>query len=355
MLNSKLGVHLIKYLGSKRTMLPAISALIGASEARTSLDLFTGSTRVAVAMKQAGLRVTAVDQATYSEVLAKTFIEIDGSKSKQSELDDAVSSLESIKPVPGYFTEVFCEKARFFQPHNGGKIDAVRQTIENDYKQSWLYYPLLATLLIAADKVDSTTGVQMAYLKNWSRRSFSNLTLKAVQLIPGEGEAIRSDVLEAVKLLPAVDLAYLDPPYNQHRYFGNYHIWETLIRWDSPDFYGVANKRVDTRDDENRSAFNSKVSMPTSLRTVINELKTRILLISYNNESWLSRKDLIDMCGQFEAVEVVDFDAKRYVGSQIGGYNKSGELVGKPGAKRNLEHIVIAGSRQDVEKLRRAL
>ena len=35
--------------------------------------------------------------------------------------------------------------------------------------------------------------------------------------------------------LPAVDLVYLDPPYNQHRYATNYHVWETLVRWDAPD------------------------------------------------------------------------------------------------------------------------
>ena len=46
----------------------------------------------------------------------------------------------------------------------------------------------------------------------------------------------------------SVDLAYLDPPYNQHKYMANYHIWETLIRWDEPEFYGVACKRMDVRE-----------------------------------------------------------------------------------------------------------
>ena len=45
------------------------------------------------------------------------------------------------------------------------------------------------------------------------------------------------------------DLAYLDPPYNQHRYFTNYHVWETIVAWDRPEHYGVACKRVDARDD----------------------------------------------------------------------------------------------------------
>lgn len=342
---------MIKYLGSKRTLLPVLEKLMQASEASTALDLFTGSTRVAVTMKQIGMRVTAVDTASYSEVLAKTFIEIDGTDRKQLELNDQVRRLRTLKPQAGYFTEVFCEKARFFRPENGERIDAIREVIELDYKDSWLYFPLLATLLIAADKVDSTTGVQMAYLKNWSRRSAAELDLQAPKLLSGSGSAIRADANQIVDELPGVDLAYLDPPYNQHRYFGNYHIWETLVRWDKPDYYGIANKRLDTRISQNKSDYNSKLTMPSALRNLISKLKAETLILSYNNESWLSRRDLSVMCSNHETVEILDFDSKRYVGSQIGGYNKAGQLVGKPGAKRNLEHLVIAGQRSKVDKL----
>jgi adenine-specific DNA-methyltransferase len=57
------------------------------------------------------------------------------------------------------------------------------------------------------------------------------------------------------------------------------------------------------------------------------------------------------MCSRFESVKILDFDSKRYVGAKIGGYNQAGELVGKPGASRNLEHIVIAGSSEKVGAL----
>ena len=56
--------------------------------------------------------------------------------------------------------------------------------------------------------------------------------------------------MQTVDELDPVDLMYLDPPYNQHRYFTNYHVWETLVRWDEPEHYGIACKRVDARDDE---------------------------------------------------------------------------------------------------------
>lgn len=342
---------MIKYLGSKRALMPVLEQLFVASGARSAVDLFTGTTRVAASMKQQGMHVTAVDTASYSEVLAKAFIELDASQVNLFELSSEIDRLNHLVGEAGYFTKTFCEEASFFQVKNGRRIDAIRDAIESDYKDSWLYYPLLASLVIAADKVDSTTGVQMAYLKTWSRRSFFDLDLKVPELLEGTGQSIRADANAVVPDLPEVDLVYLDPPYNQHRYFGNYHIWETLVRADKPEYYGVANKRVDTRSAENRSAYNSKLTMPEALRSLISGLKVETLVLSYNNESWLSRRELTEMCSKFGEVQIVDFDFKRYVGSQIGGYNQSGKFVGRPGAKRNLEHIVLAGSRHRVAQM----
>ena len=346
---------MIKYLGSKRALLSVLETLFTTSKATTAVDLFTGTTRVAAAMKQIGMHVTAVDTASYSEVFSKSFIELDGQNVDLRELTQAVNSLNQLSGESGYFTEVFCEKARYFQPKNGQRIDAIRTAIESDYKQSWMYYPLLSSLLIAADKVDSTTGVQMAYLKAWSRRSSLELELQVPQLLAGPGKSVRGDAIEQLSNLGSFDLAYLDPPYNQHRYFGNYHIWETLVRWDKPDYYGIANKRIDARSSENKSAFNSKLTMPDALAKLIAGLDAKTVVLSYNNESWLSRRELSDMCSNYESVEILDFDSKRYVGSQIGGYNQSGRLVGKPGAHRNLEHIVIAGPQDKVSAMVKAL
>ena len=70
----------------------------------------------------------------------------------------------------GYFTEVFCERARYLRPENGARVDAIRDAIEERYLASPLYPILLTSLLEAADRVDSTTGLQMAYLKQWAPR-----------------------------------------------------------------------------------------------------------------------------------------------------------------------------------------
>jgi adenine-specific DNA-methyltransferase len=342
---------MIKYLGSKRTLIPVLTALGEASGAKTALDLFTGTTRVAQAFKKLGMTVTASDVASYAECFGKTWIELDADSIDQRELTEAIRELENLDGQPGYFTQKFCVEARYFQPKNGEKVDAIRERIEADYRDSWLYYPLLTSLILGADRVDSTTGIQMAFLKGWASRSGNKLELRDPQLLAGAGRSIRGDALEIVKDLPSVDLAYLDPPYNQHRYFSNYHVWESLVRWDKPDTYGIANKRIDARDSEMKSQFNSKKTMAKALAQLVGDLQCETMVLSYNNESWLSRSDLMDMASARGHVEILDFDFKRYVGSQIGVFNKAGERVGNPGAKRNIEHLVIAGEKHTVRRM----
>ena len=156
--------------------------------------------------------------------------------------------------VDGYVTETFCRRSRFFQPHNGVRIDAIRDAIERDYRDSWLYPVLLTSLIEAADRVDSTTGVQMAYVKQWAPRSHNDRSNFGVRRCsPGPALRVRGDACELAGELGPFDLAYIDPPYNQHRYFTNYHIWETLVAWDAPEHYGVACKRVDARDASTKS------------------------------------------------------------------------------------------------------
>ena len=346
---------MIKYLGSKRTLIPALTQLGKASGAKTALDLFTGTTRVAQAFKKLGMTVTASDVASYAECFGKTWIELDSGAVNHGELTAAIAELNQLKGEAGYFTEKFCVEARYFQPKNGEKVDAMRERIETDFRDSWLYYPLLTSLILAADRVDSTTGVQMAFLKGWASRSANALELRDPELLPGAGFSIRGDALEIAKDLPGVDLAYLDPPYNQHRYFSNYHVWESLVRWDKPDTYGIANKRLDARDAEMKSPFNSKKTMAKALARLVGDLNCDTMVLSYNNESWLSRTELLDLAGTRGHVEILDFDFKRYVGSQIGVFNKAGERVGVPGAKRNIEHIVIAGEKSTVKRMIRSL
>ena len=341
---------MIKYLGSKRRLVGVLGALIEGAGAHTVLDLFTGTTRVAQACKARGAAVTAVDLASYAHVFAQCYIATDAAAVDVAALDAAVAELNALPPRAGYVTEVFCRDARYFHPDNGARIDAIRDRIEAGYAGTPLWPILLTSLIEAADRVDSTTGVQMAYLKQWAPRALRPLELRPPELLAGPGRAVRGDAVALVSsgALGRHDVAYLDPPYNQHRYFTNYHVWETLVRWDAPEHYGVACKRIDSRAAETRSAFNAKRAMPAALAEVVAGVDADLVVLSYNDEAWVTPEDLEAMCAARGAVEVLAFDSKRYVGAQIGIHDPAGRRVGEVSHTHNRELVVVAGERRRV-------
>ncbi len=342
---------MIKYLGSKRRLVPVLGSMFAASGARTALDLFTGTTRVAQEFKRRGGQVTAVDTARYSEVFARCYVETDAGAVDRDRLATELARLDALAGQPGYFTETFCRSSRYLQPENGARVDAIRAAIETEHAGSPLHPILLTSLVEAADRVDSTVGLQMAYLKQWAPRAHQRLTLRAPVLLAGAGTVHRGDAVTLSRTLGPFDLVYLDPPYNQHRYFTNYHVWETLVAADEPDHYGVACKRVDARDGTTKSAFNRKREMPGALRACVQQVDARLLILSYNNESWISLDELLDVCSTRGHVAALAFDSARYVGARIGVHNPAGERVGEVSHVRNLEYLVVCGEREQVERV----
>jgi adenine-specific DNA-methyltransferase len=335
----------IKYIGSMRRLVPVLRRIAEESGARTALDLFTGTTRVAQELKQRGGAVTALDCARYAEVFAQCYVALDARSVDVCEVADALRDLDHRPDVDGYVTETFCVRSRFFQPHNGRRIDAIRAAIEHDYRGTTLYPVLLTSLIEAADRVDSTTGVQMAYVKQWAERSYRPLQLRVPELVAGPGTALRADACDVARTLGPFDLAYLDPPYNQHRYFTNYHVWETLVAWDAPEHYGVACKRVDARDPATKSVFNDRRAMPGAFAEVIRTVDAELVVVSYNDESWMTVDELEAAChARGGAVATLAFDSKRYVGAQIGIHNPAGEKVGTISHLRNTEYVVCSGA-----------
>lgn len=331
---------MIKYLGSKRLLIPAILDVVrGLPGVRTVLDLFSGTSRVGHALKAAGYRVLANDHNAYAEALARCYVQAD----REDVLADAtrlIAELNALPGEPGYVTRTFCEEARFFQPKNGARIDAIRRAIADKHLDPELEAVLLVALIEAADRVDSTTGVQMAYLKSWAPRAYNDLELRVPEVLPrarwGKGQAYGLDALEAAAALEA-DLAYIDPPYNQHSYLGNYHIWETLVRWDRPEVFGRARKRIDVRT--RKSEFNSRTRCRGAFERLIAAVRSPVLIVSFNDEGYLAPHEIESILAGHGEVSRTAVESKRYVGAQIGIHNPAGEKVGVVGHLRNTELI----------------
>ncbi len=342
---------MIKYLGSKRRLIPLIEAAVDGVAARLAdqghpvdvvVDLFSGTSRVGQALKRRGFRVLANDHNAYAHTLARCYVEADADV-VSADVHRLVAELNALPGSPGWFTETYCVGARFFQPHNGARIEAIREAIAKKDLPPLLEAVLLTSLMEAADRVDSTVGVQMAYLKSWARRSFNDLQLRVPDMVPAtkKGPCIAShlDAVTAASVLKA-DVAYLDPPYNHHSYLSNYHIWETLIAWDHPTVYGMAQKRVECR--EKKSAFNTKAGFKTALQTVIAALDAQALVVSFNDEGYVTRDELVTMLSTRGPVSVVEHTGhQRYVGAKIGIYSPSGHKVGAVSHTENTEFLFI--------------
>ncbi len=347
---------MIKYLGSKRTLLPLILETVAKlGPVRSVMDLFSGTSRVGHALKAAGYRVLANDHNRYAEALARCYVEADA-EDVAEDAQRLIRELNGLKGQPGYFTETFCEKSRFFQPKNGARIDAIRENIAKRGLEPELEAVLLVSLMEAADRVDSTTGVQMAYLKTWAPRAHNDLALRLPAVLPraahGKGKAAGLDAFDAAELFEA-DVAYLDPPYNQHSYLGNYHVWESLARWDKPEVYGVACKRTDVR--ERQSPFNSKRRALAAFEQLLPAVRARVLIVSFSDEGYLSREDveaaLQSAWGGTGQVVTLARDFKRYVGAQIGIHNPKGQKVGTISHLRNTEYLYVAAPQELSPKL----
>ena len=332
----------IKYLGSKRVLLPTIVEHVTRLEGvRTVLDLFSGTARVGHALKARGYRVHANDHNAYAAALGTAYVQAD----RRRWLEPArklISELEALPGRAGWFTETFCERARYLQPANGARVDAIRERIAVLALPADLEALALVSLMEAADRVDSTVGVQMAYLKRWAPRSYQPLRLRVPALLDGAGSASCLEAQEAAGRFQA-DLVYLDPPYNQHSYLGNYHVWESLVRWDKPAVYGVAMKRTDVR--ERSSPFNRRRTIEPAFRALIESVRARWLLVSFSDEGYLSPSAVHAILSERGAVQRFEIPHRRYVGSQIGIYNPAGKRVGTPGRRTNHEFLfVVAGT-----------
>jgi adenine-specific DNA-methyltransferase len=330
---------MIKYIGSKRALVPLIRDIAARLPVRTACDLFAGTTRVGQALRDLGMEVVSNDRATYAEALGIAYIE--AMPSDHGRIADILRRLDALPGSRGHFTETFCVRSRYFQPHNGERIEAIRHEIDDLDLTREERGLAMTSLLEAADRVDSTVGLQMAYLKQWAPRAHNRLDLRVPHLVDGpRGTAVREDANTLARSLD-VDLVYIDPPYNQHSYFSNYHVWETLTRGDAPEVYGVACKRVDCR--VTKSEYNSKLRAGAALDDLLANLSPPWLIVSFNDEGyhdpWQVRTRLADH-GFVASIEV---DGKRYVGAQIGIHNPDGVRVGEVGRLRNRETVFIVG------------
>jgi len=323
---------------------------------KTLLDVFTGTTRVGQAFRAAGWRVTTSDLSWASEAYAAAFIE--RTPASGARIPQFIQTLAALEPAadaaPGWLERTYCDViaadggiVRMWKPTNGRKADAIRDQI-----QAWAAAVtisrheemiLVAALIFALDRVDSSVGVQQAYLKSWAARASNPLVLEDLPCAAGPaGNHIVGDALTIS--YPAATVAYLDPPYSAHSYATYYHIWDSITRWDKPAVGLKTNRRIDrvsgadAFDAAMVSPWNSKKTALKAFLDLVGRLPVSWVVISYNDESLIPLETLIEALkkGWGEAAVTVKLiPYKRNIMCQIG--NATAE-----GAKTENREVLIA-------------
>ena len=134
----------------------------------------------------------------------------------------------------GFIYNNYCSPANrlYFSDENGKKIDTIRMEIEKFKYDEDLYYFLLASLIVSADKVANTASVYGAFLKHLKKSAKKKLILEAAYFEENENEheVLQEDANLLIKKISG-DILYLDPPYNHRQYGANYHLLNTIAEY----------------------------------------------------------------------------------------------------------------------------
>lgn len=268
-----------RYIGSKAKLADWIMGLIDkeTEHIKTFVDIFAGTAIISSRALSRYNKVIVNDILYANNVIYKGFF-LDGVWDKEK-INDILVSYNSLDPemLPeNYFSENFGDK---FYEHNIAKlIGYIRQDIENIKAEltEKEYNILLTTLIYNIDKLANTVGHFDAYIKKPIKPQSLRLRLIDAKSYSNVEIYRENSNLLAPKIKS--DLVYIDPPYNSRQYCRFYHLYETLIKWDKPQLYGVALKP----EPENMSNY-CTVKARDSFEDLIKNLNTRYLVVSYNN------------------------------------------------------------------------
>ncbi len=330
----------IKYTGSKREIIPTLLELLRPLGIRTVFDGFSGTTRVSQALKRSGYTVYSNDIAAWSKVFGECYLL---NKKPPSYYQPMIDDINKIPGKHGWFSEHYGGKPndgssiqedgkkRMWQLHNTMKLDAIRDGIDNITSDNTERSVLLTSLILAMDKVDSSLGHQVSYLKQWAPRSYNTMKVEVPQLILDDKEhkVYEKNIFELLEDIE-VDLAYYDPPYGSSnelmppsrvRYASYYHIWKTICLNDKPKVVGMANRREDVDDKLSASIFedyrkdsNGQYIVIRAIEKLIRNTNAKYIVLSYNNKGRATFQAITDVLNKLKMKYfVLEMDYKKNV------------------------------------------
>jgi adenine-specific DNA-methyltransferase len=328
--------QLLTYIGNKRALLGHIGRAVEQVKRRLGkrrlqvLDAFSGSGVVSRFLKAHASLLISNDLEDYAAVTARCYLRNQSTVDLPA-LSDIISDINGrvlTEPMPpGFIEELYAprdesritrEDRVFYTKANAKRLDNYRRLI--DTAPPDMRDLLLGPLLSEASVHANTAGVFKGFYKNRETGvgQFGGSGSDALPRILGEiklevpvlsnfeceYQVYQEDANSLAPQLRGLDLAYIDPPYNQHPYGSNYFMLNLLVRYERPTHVSrVSGIPTDWR----RSGYNVRAQSLPLLSQLLKSIDAPFLLISFNNEGFISpeqMRSLLDGLGSVDTFAV---------------------------------------------------
>lgn len=355
--------QLITYIGNKRSLLPFIKQGVEIVQKELNkeflhcFDVFSGSGIVSRFLKSYASSITTNDLETYAKIISSCYLSNKSSinfgelEKIHSELvkstTNEISTCELNNSCPGFVSELYAPKDEdnvqfgercFYTPYNAKYIDIMRQKITDEVPaelQKFFIAPLLSEVSVHAN----TAGIFKGFYKNsrTGKGQFGGNGKNALERIKGKIELplpifsnfecpsyifqedantlILDEMLYNHLPEKEFDLAYIDPPYNQHPYGSNYFMLNLIANYQRPDCEKISRVSGIPKD-WNRSSFNRKRDAAESFTNLVSSLRAKYLMVSFNSEGYISKNEMINILEKVGTVTVLDISYNAFKGSR---------------------------------------
>jgi len=325
--------QLITYIGNKRSLLPLIDKGISYAKEKlfkeriSFLDLFAGTGVVSRMARSYADDIHVNDLELYSFVTNSCY------QTNKDDVDFALLSNEleelntkiSQNMSSGFITDLYSPKDEkdiksgervFYTRRNAMFLDTFCHYI-NDVDENIRKF-FIAPVLSQASMYANTSGVFKGFYKNkqgigqfggTGENALSrilrdiNLTLPILSKYDCRSNVYQMDANKAVRSIPHVDVAYFDPPYNQHPYGSNYFMLNLISKYEKPqDISNVSG----IPNDWNRSLYNKARFAEQALFDAVENVDAKFVLISYNSEGFISHERFLSELVSLGEVSVMD-------------------------------------------------
>ncbi|MDR2951817.1 MAG: DNA adenine methylase [Treponema sp.] len=336
--------QLITYIGNKRSLLNFIGNGIKIVQNKlgknklSMFDVFSGSGVVSRYFKQFSELLIANDLEKYSSLINDCYLSnassIDMKCLREYYYYLIYETENNLKG--GIIRELYAPKDEcniqaddrvFYTIRNAEYIDTVRRLISILPVNYQKYF--LAPLLSEASIHSNTSGVFKGFYKNKKTGigQFGGLNKDALFRITGnihlpfpifsnfESDIIicNGDSNKIIETLPEVDIAYLDPPYNQHPYGSNYFMLNIILNYHYPE---TISKISGIPDNWNRSCYNKQNYAYSALSTLVSKIKAKYVLISFNSEGFIGIEEMKNMLSTIGKISIIETRYNAFRGSR---------------------------------------